>query len=925
MTSKRSAGPKVSTQKNTNGSTGFMDGHHEHHHHYPGAPDPRVAVQASIKATNAGVVLGRPIYQWDPADLGVHDSITVQDEKTLTPYLSRDHDTDLRGHLKDLEAPSAGSRLILVLGTSCTGKTRTLYEAVKKVLPKWRLVAPGTDSDLARVLLDGTPAHTVVWLDELQDQLTKTSHGVTAANAIRLLLESAEVGPILFAGTVWPTNRDALRARPDPEQSSDGVGVIPALLETAVVVELPEAFRDADLAAARNSEDARLRKAFATATEISHPEQGRKIIQVLAGGTQLVQRLYPTERIRPAGMFNDGAKAVLLAASDLRRVGMPNPLPGWALEAAAPGYLDPPNARPPQEWLTAALAEVTESAASDDRVTGNRTLDIHSQGVPALTPHWTGNPYGKPTLSYELHDYLYQDHLDRHRYRPTRQALWEGLTSRAGEIDVDTLRQLSVSAEARGLLSLAIQLQRVLEEAGASFWDSEKVPRLLAALGDEQSVDELRVRADDGNISARSSLAKLLASRGDDQAVQELGARAKSGDGQAGQALVAYWSNRGGERALTELRSLADAGGNVEALRALARLLHARDYREALNELRARAKLGDAEALRLQTSLLAHRADDEALSELRRLTSEGRRQAADELSETLADLDQDDCLEELRNLASDGGWRAQLSLFRFLAKRGDEVAMNELRLLAREGNTTHRYWLDRLLALKADDQAMNELRARAKDGDLDAHRELARMVDDVPGLDFHQARIRYLDELAQKAVAGATEALDELTSIAEGGPYRGEAEARRDWVWALGLGAPGFSAYGLNRLRGHADHGDRFAKNSLARLLAAMAIDGDADALAELRSRAEGDRWETRNQHVQVLVQYQDVESLQALTHEGSTIAAYGLLLVYRQQDPNRMVCELDFEAKPRIAAPQADTKSSDHPGRSRETSHQVH
>ena len=175
--------------------TGFQDG--EHHHHYPGVPDPRVTVQASIKATTAGAVLGRPIDQWDPADLGVHDSITVENETTLTPYLPRDHDTDLRGHLKDLMAAGAGSRLVLVVGTSCTGKTRALFEGVREILPGWQLVAPGTDSDLARILLGGVPARTVVWLDELQDQLTKTSHGVTAANAIHQLLESAEVGPIL--------------------------------------------------------------------------------------------------------------------------------------------------------------------------------------------------------------------------------------------------------------------------------------------------------------------------------------------------------------------------------------------------------------------------------------------------------------------------------------------------------------------------------------------------------------------------------------------------------------------------------------------------------------------------------------------------------------------------------------------------------
>ena len=216
MTPKRPAGPKVSRQKNTKGAFGFVGGDHEHHYHFPGTPDPRVAVQASIKATKAGAVLGRPIDQWDPADLGVHDSITVQDESTLTRYLRRDHDKKLRGHLKELKSPSTAPRLVLVVGTSCAGKTRTLYEAVGKVLPKWRLVAPRTDTELARVLLRRDPrAHGGLARRAAETNSPRPATGspppTRSASSWRA---PGRVDPV--RRTIWPTNRNALRRTTRP-------------------------------------------------------------------------------------------------------------------------------------------------------------------------------------------------------------------------------------------------------------------------------------------------------------------------------------------------------------------------------------------------------------------------------------------------------------------------------------------------------------------------------------------------------------------------------------------------------------------------------------------------------------------------------------------------------------------------------------
>ena len=380
------------------------------------------AVAASREATRQGVTLGRLVPEWDPEQLGVHASITVHDERNLTPYLTRAHDHQLRDHLavaKESDQPT----LLLVVGTSCTGKTRTLYEAIHAVLPNWQLTAPSNDTALANFLLKGVPAQTIVWLDELQDRLTRTPDGITAAKAITDLLTAEHLGPIVFAGTLWPVNLTELRARPDPATAGTGAGAITDLLKNAVIVDVPDAFTDDDLEAEDGGlQDARLRKAIDTATQTDHPEHGRKIIQLLAGGTQLLNRLYPPAGTHKGEPFTPIATAVLHAAADLRRIGLPNPLPRWAIEGAAPRYLHPPDLRPPAHWLAAALEETTRAARHDDPLTGTRSHDIHGLGVPALTPRWDGY-HGNLVECYDLHEYLLEAHTTTHSAVPARHVV----------------------------------------------------------------------------------------------------------------------------------------------------------------------------------------------------------------------------------------------------------------------------------------------------------------------------------------------------------------------------------------------------------------------------------------------------------------------------------------------------------------------
>src|SRR5215467_1469962 len=68
----------------------------------------------------------RPAGRWEPAELGVHPVIGGP-AGSLPAYIRRPHDEQLR---RVLDPEVADSRLVLVRGEACAGKSRAAYEAV---------------------------------------------------------------------------------------------------------------------------------------------------------------------------------------------------------------------------------------------------------------------------------------------------------------------------------------------------------------------------------------------------------------------------------------------------------------------------------------------------------------------------------------------------------------------------------------------------------------------------------------------------------------------------------------------------------------------------------------------------------------------------------------------------------------------------
>ena len=84
----------------------------------------------------------RPAGRWEPAELGVHP-VAGEPYGSMPAYVRRPHDDRLRAVL---DPAVADSRLVVVRGECCTGKSRAAYEAVADLLADWPLEYPPTAS-----------------------------------------------------------------------------------------------------------------------------------------------------------------------------------------------------------------------------------------------------------------------------------------------------------------------------------------------------------------------------------------------------------------------------------------------------------------------------------------------------------------------------------------------------------------------------------------------------------------------------------------------------------------------------------------------------------------------------------------------------------------------------------------------------------
>ena len=632
----------------------------------------------------------RPVADWTARQLGVHPAIhgsahvDAPDGFVLPEYLERDHDRAVRDHLSGA-ATRDRTTFVLIRGSSCTGKTRTAFEAVHSCLPDWQLVFPKSAGRLLALLdADALAPRTVLWIDEAQNLFTGTD-GEQAAAALRSRLE--QPGPIVAIGTLWPEYHRALTRSAPPGAVADERAHARALLHQAALVDVPLSFDPQVLKGLRDRVHDPLRIAARTGTD------GR-ITQVLAAGPQLVDHYQ--QAVPPHGPYGH---AVITAAMDARRLGHSSPLlPAALLKAAAVGYLTEEQraAADGDTWFAGALEYARE-----------KVMGVAAALEPVADPEGVG---ALPDV-YRLNDYL-----DNHartaggRLAFPPDSFWTAVRNQvtdprdlkalaerartafrfriAAELyripadlgDPYALRPLALLRERAGETAEAVLLWQRLADAGdpeARLAEREGYPALthLAFLselaGDKEAAERFAERSDDyvalrelaweregaGEAEAAERLAQQAADAGAVAVVQAMArSREESGDAAGVERLYRRVAAFGTARALGKLAGLLATSGDPQgAERLWQQAVDAGNSGAMVEVARMREQAGDLDAAGLLIRRAAALGNGTALAELaEQQESAGNAEVAELLWRHAADAGCDRALENLALLS----WRA---------------------------------------------------------------------------------------------------------------------------------------------------------------------------------------------------------------------------------------------------------------------------
>ncbi|MET7694989.1 transcriptional regulator [Streptomyces sp. NPDC005483] len=367
----------------------------------------------------------RLIGECDPFELEVHHAIKAvrppdPQNSGLPAYVARPHD-EVLGRV--VAAAAGGqSRMLMLVGESSTGKTRSCWEAVQALIAdEWVLWHPfdPTRADAALAGLESVGPKTVVWLNEAQHYLMPDTTGERISAALRSLLSAPDRAPVLVLGTLWPRYWDTITTLPAANET-DAYAQARELL-AGRDLRVPDAFTSDELKAAKTAARGDSRLALA----LDHADSGR-IAQFLAGAEELAKRYEhaPT-----------AARAVLDVAVDARRLRAIVNLPIGFLEQAAAGYLtDEQFHALDDDWFEQALS-YTARPVHGGTAPLRRIRSRPGQPSPANGP------------VYRLADYLEQHgHQVRQDICPP-ESFWEA--SLVHIDDLQSIRALERSARTR--------------------------------------------------------------------------------------------------------------------------------------------------------------------------------------------------------------------------------------------------------------------------------------------------------------------------------------------------------------------------------------------------------------------------------------------------------------------------------------------
>jgi transcriptional regulator with XRE-family HTH domain len=307
-----------------------------------------------------------PVLECDPVELGVH---ALDSGVQLPPYVPREFDHLVKSVLHHAQATGG---FVLLVGASGTGKTRTLFESMRRVLTDFELVhvnavPPGTVM----------PPRTVVWLDDLG---AGDQHPVPAQAMLH-----GSAGPVVLLGTMLADRYHQYSALPEPgDGKADPFAAYRSLLKHARIIDVPAHLSHRELDRLRHEvmDDPLLHDAVQLGKE--------RAIQLLTAAPHLLRR------VQHAPGY---AKAVIAAAIEADVNGSGPQTAAQLGENAVLRMNEEDWAVAPDDWFAAALRYATA------REHGNlAVLSAVSPAGPLATRRYAVADYVAKTIRRQWND-----------------------------------------------------------------------------------------------------------------------------------------------------------------------------------------------------------------------------------------------------------------------------------------------------------------------------------------------------------------------------------------------------------------------------------------------------------------------------------------------------------------------------------------
>ncbi|REH30701.1 TPR repeat protein [Kutzneria buriramensis] len=595
---------------------------------------------------------GKAIGQWDPHDLEVHPAgpaggvdSSARSRRALPGYVRRAHDGVLAEAVRD--AAAGHSRMLVLVGSSSTGKTRACWEAVQPLAAHgWRLWHPHdpTRAEAALAELDRVAPCTVVWLNEAQHYLGRPQHGERIAAALHTLLTDPDRSPVLVVGTLWPDYANTYALVP-PASGPDPHSRVRELL-TGRTLTVPDAFDQEALEAATalaQGGDEFIEDALTRA------QVHGRLTQDLAGAPELLRRY---EQGTPP------VRALLEAAMDARRLGVGLHLEqAFLIDAASDYFADQDYDQRAEDWAEAAFADLARPVHGKQAPL--RRTAVRRVRRPGMAPVPAAG------VVFRLADYLEQHGRATRRRKCPPGSFWDAAHTYL--TDAGDLNNLAEAAYRRCRLQWAHHLRQRAADAGH--------PDALQALA--------RLREEDRDLKGAEALYRRAADAGKNDALIALARlREEDRDLEGAEAFYRRAVDAGQAYALIALARLREQAGDREGAEALARqAIDAVVDPFALDRLaRLREEAGDregAEALARQAPDAGHPFALRSLAQIR--MEAGDLEGAEALYRGAADAGNSDALAALAWIRMEvGDLEGAEALYRRAVKAGYPAALPEL-------------------------------------------------------------------------------------------------------------------------------------------------------------------------------------------------------------------------------------------------------